>query len=181
MNLFENEFLNPPISPYAKCPNCRTLMRVNFNFLVAGNDILIKDQNDLEKAREFSGKCANCRAEFTLEEIAPSLIENVKTTSAVSAANTQTTFDVAVFIFFGTMLIRLWIDFPFLFTLITIVPWFFPLFAGFSWFLRYGELKTDDADYLSARKSLKFSLLLWSAANALNLLLLNFGGWIKFN
>ncbi len=110
---------------------------------------------------------------------------------ATDSAKTIVKFDWLIFAFGVVMAIEWWLSsllpglggfaaiFRTIFILIDLI-WFVPLWWIINWFISHGALETNDNEFQTARKSLIMSFLLWFAANALNLLLLNYKGWFSY-
>jgi hypothetical protein len=139
-----DDFLDPPITPYGKCHTC-------------GEKILFGTE-----------RCPNCGIEIDYDEVFPSVYNYFVITQAISSANNLRTLDIGVVLLIGVSLIRFVFDYGLWFTLITGMPWLLPLFRIIQWFWRHGNWECSDSEYVEARERMQWSLKLWAAANVFN-------------
>ncbi|HWQ34923.1 MAG TPA: TraR/DksA C4-type zinc finger protein [Blastocatellia bacterium] len=139
-----DDFLNPPITPYGKCHTC-------------GEKILFGAE-----------RCPNCGIEIDHEEVFPSAFNYFVITQAISSANNLRTLDIGVILLIVVSLIRFVFEYGLWFTLITSLPWLFLLLRITQWFRQHGNWECSDPEYLEARERMRWSLKLWIAANAFN-------------
>jgi hypothetical protein len=153
--MFDRNFLDPEISLVGKCHTC--------------NEQILFDQ-------EF---CPKCGIKIDHEDMAPSVVNNFLITQAISSANTIRTLNVGIYFFSGVSVIRLMIDFPLWYGVVTSLSGAIPLVIIPRWFRRHGIWETHDKEYLAARKEMKKSFWMWLAANAINGVLIGLGGIVK--
>jgi transcription elongation factor Elf1 len=177
-------FLESEIMPQADCPRCGATFSVNLDSF--NNED--KSENSITDYKSI--KCSNCDYELETEEFLPTLSENVQVISAVSAAKTIFIFDAAFFIFAAKLAV-IWLlsrslanfgEFAVVLRFVIIVAslvWYLPIVFVINWFISYGEIETDDAEFINAKKGLQMSFAMWITANLLNILVLNFGGWFN--
>lgn len=156
---YDPEFLDPAITPYAKCPSCRNLIQLEF------------DENSLLQLQER--KCPHCGVFIEQEEITVNFIEQFTLTQACSSANKIFTLDIAVFPFIGVSLLLLYMDFPLWIRALSLLPYLSPIVLCLRWFyLHWYFLRHDEPEYLQAVGGMKKSLSIWIFANLLNWILL---------
>lgn len=181
----DKDFTEPEITPQADCPRCGASFSVNLkNFDDSSENKDLKTNNQ-------TLKCSNCDYELEIDEALPSLMENAKVTAAISSAKTIFTSDVAFFIFIAKISIVWWLskslvdlgEFAVILRFLIVMAslcWYMPLAIIINWFVTYGDLEADNAEFLEVKKGLKMSSAMWIGANLLNVLVLNFGGWFNF-
>jgi hypothetical protein len=155
LKMFDRNFLDPEISLVGKCHTC--------------NEQILYVQ-------EF---CPQCGIKIDHEDMAPSVVNNFLITQAISSANTIRTLNIGVHLFLGVSVLRLMIDFPLWYDVVTSLSGAIPLIIIPRWFLWHGRWETRDKEYLIARKEMKKSFWLWLAANAVNSVLISMGGRVK--
>jgi hypothetical protein len=153
--MFDRNFLDPEISLVGKCHTC--------------NEQILFEQ-------EF---CPQCGIKIDHEDMALSVVNNFLITQAISSANTIRTLNVGVHFFLGASVIRLMIDFPLWYDVVTSLSGALALIIIPRWFRRHGRWVTHDEEYLTARKEMKKSFWLWLAANAVNGVLIGLGGLVQ--
>jgi hypothetical protein len=124
--------------------------------------------------------CPYCESEVDQERAKREATAYVAVTKAIQAAGTITNRDIAVFLFlFYTFWMRwsgreafydaprgwLWAE------VIFAIGWLIPVVAISRWFYLHGGLTTEDEEYLTAKKDVRWSLRLWIAAQVFHLLL----------
>jgi hypothetical protein len=162
MSFFDKELLTPIIHTFSECPTCNELIPLNESILAT-----------IEK-------CPKCGVFIDMDELLHNFVTNFQTTQAISSANKISTFDIAVIIF-----VVIIVSYTFIFQLFSeeIFKSFFnylrilntltfttPLILTVRWYLQHGKLKSNDNDFLFAKKEAKKSLLLWIFAHVLNAL-----------
>jgi hypothetical protein len=153
--MFDRNFLDPEISLVGKCHTCNEQILFDLEF------------------------CPQCGIKIDHEDMAVSVVNNFLLTQAISSANTIRTLNVAVHFILGVSVIRLMIDFPLWYNVVTSLSGAIPLIIIPRWFRRHGRWETHDKEYLAARKEMKKSFWLWLSANAVNGVFIGFGGLVK--
>jgi hypothetical protein len=150
------DFLDPKINVFGRCSVCRELVSLKYE---NNQWVLAKD------------KCSHCGAILDSDEVLRSAYNNFVITQAISSANNFWASDYALIVFAAQMIIRSFIALPFsLFVFTSFVGVAF-LFGVVQWFFKHGRWDTNDEEYLDAKKKMRWSFLLWSSANVLNLIL----------
>lgn len=181
----DRDMIEPEITPQADCPRCGSSFSVNLN------NFDDSSEDKPSATGKQSIKCSNCDYELEVDEALPSLMQNAQVTAAISAAKSIFTSDVAFFIFIAKITLIWWLskslveleEFAVILRFLIVIAslcWYLPLAIVINWFVTYGDLETDDAEFLEASKGLKMSAAMWIGANLLNVLVLNFGGWFNF-
>ena len=181
----DKDFIETEITPQADCPRCGASFSLNLGDFDnnSTNKDLVKNNQTI--------KCSNCDYELETEEALPILKRNAQLTSAINAAKTIFTSDVVFFIFIAKISLVWWLskslteleEFAVILRFLIVIAslcWYVPLAIIINWFINYGDLETDDTEFLEVKKSLKLSCAMWVGANLLNVLVLNFGGWFNF-
>ncbi len=153
------------VVPFAKCSSCRQLIKLE-----------IENETVLTSSR----KCPFCKIEIEEDEIAATFAENLLTTAALQSAGKVLGFDVALFIFFGVVFFEMAIlyfvkdmfpQFPHFIFIFTIMYFLTGFNLNNKWLKNFGILEADDEDFISAKKNIRLSRLVWMAAFVFNLLL----------
>ena len=139
----ESLLRKPAVYPFVECPNCRQLLELG------------------------AEACPRCREEIDPSYGLVSAIVVHHNTQACSVANSISGFNAFVpLALVGSVLIYALDVYvsgaPTLFPLILIWPTV-PLIAILVWFFRFGRFKIGDDEYLSARREMRKSFLLWLA------------------
>jgi hypothetical protein len=130
--------------------------------------------------------CPYCESEIDQQRAAKAAAVYLVTTKAVQSAGIITNGDISVLLFllytfWLGLSIRnafpeapqawLWIEGFFA------LFWSLPVIASLRWLHRFGKLITRDADYVTAKKDVRWSLRLWVAAHIFHLLLVIVDPW----
>ena len=155
-----NNFLNPSISLFSSCPNCKHL-------------IPVKSENDTFYIGE--NNCKHCGVEINGQELIEGFIKNFVTTQAISSANSilgldlaaiiflaVSIFIVAAFVFFPLPIFILYIIFAFN-TLVYAIP----IYICIRWLIKFGNWKIEDKEFIESKKNIKKSLTFWIVAHFL--------------
>lgn len=148
----------------------------------------MEDKNFLDPEVSLSGNCHTCNEPILFaqehcpycgikldhEDMVPNVINHFLIDQAITSANSVLTFDVGVYIFLGTSLLRFLIGFPMWFSLATSLAWVLPFLIVIKWFRRHGKWDSRDEEYLSKRKQMKHSFWLWLAAHFFNAIIIVF-------
>src|SRR5262245_60021029 len=146
--MIKKDFLDPKVTPIANCHTCGEMVQFGLE------------------------KCPNCGIVLDQEDIYPSVVVNFIITQAISSANSIRTFDVAVFFSLGVSLLRLGLEMPFWYNVVTCIPWLFPLIIIIRWFFKHGRWPITDGEYELAKKEMRSGFGLWLVVNGFNLIVL---------
>lgn len=124
--------------------------------------------------------CPHCDSEIDQERAEKEAAAYTAVTKAIQSARNITNRDLAILLFIiYTFWMRwsgreafsdvprgwLWAE------IIFAVGWLIPIIAIVRWFHLHGKLITEDDEYLTAKKDVRWSLRLWIAAQVFHLLL----------
>ena len=124
--------------------------------------------------------CPHCLNEIDEEHAKKEAAVRTAVTKAIQSARNITNRDLVVLLFIVyTFWMRwsgreafydvprgwLWAE------VIFAVGWLIPIIAITRWFYLHGQLKTEDEEYLAAKKDVRWSLKLWIAAQVFHILL----------
>lgn len=154
---YKDIYVEPSMHLFGKCPVCKELVRMK----VEDDELLVAID-----------RCRHCGALLDTEEILPSVVNHFLITQAISTANNFWVADYALIAFVVQMVSSLFTPFPFglgLFVSLTGISF---LFGVIYWFFKHGRWDSDDEEYVDAKKKMRWSLLLWTGANVLNVILI---------
>jgi hypothetical protein len=140
----EDEFLNPPITPFGPCHTCG------------------------QKIPFGTERCPYCGIEIDHDEIFPSAFNYFVITQAISSANNFRTLDIAIVLMLAVSLSRLLFSFGLWIDVALSLPWLLILLRVDHWFRQHGRWDCADPEYLEARERMKWSRRYWAAANVFN-------------
>lgn len=153
--------LNPNVAVTVRCPAC--------------DEVVLYERE----------QCPYCGINLDKQKLRASAINTLKLDRAISSANTIRTFDPGAALFLIVSVIVSLInpvlretDLPvrvdFYFTYVCLGA----LGVVCFWFQLHGRLQSQEPDYLSAKKAVKKSFLLWLAVNVVNLTLMIAGKYL---
>ncbi len=149
--------------PFAKCSSCGQLIKLE-----------IKNETVLTNSR----KCPFCKIELEEVEITSSFAQSLITTAGLQAAGKVLGFDAALFIFFGVVIFEMTVlyfvkdtfsYFPHFIFGFTVIYFLTGFNLSNKWLKDFGTFEVNDEDFNSAKKNIKLSRLVWTAAFVLNL------------
>ena len=145
-------YKDPDVTPFFCCPNCRRLLGLAVN------------------------QCPYCRELIDDTQKMIGATVNVTLSQACSLANTISTGDPAVLIFLGVTVLAFLVNLAWLASF-TILSALIAVGAIIRWRRRYGWLPLDDADFLTAKREMRQSLMLWIAFLMLECLIA-YASWV---
>lgn len=153
------ELLDPVIHCFARCYSCRHLIRIETDD---------KDELDLSER-----KCPHCGVFIEEHQIHDTFAYEFWHTASITSANKLQNLDLAVIPYIAVGLLMLATGFPIWFRILVLLPYFIPLTIIVRWLYKYWyTIRFTDNEYLEAATAIRKSLYLWSAATALNWILL---------
>jgi hypothetical protein len=145
----------PAVHSFVECPNCKQLLEYG------------------------AGVCPRCREEINSDYALVSAVVVHHNTQACSLANSIKGGDTFAYIAIVGSVFIYAIDIYAIGSLALfyfIVLWpVIPLLVVTVWFIRFGGFKIGDEEYLSAKREMRGSLLLWLAILAVQLIVI--GAW----
>lgn len=165
MSVFNPEVDTSTVNPFAQCPNCQRLVKLE----VKNDEAIISEI-----------KCSFCRTDITESEVSVSYSLINLLTRAIQSATDVLKLDVALPLVLGLMFIEIIIAYS--------VRDMFPTFSNFmfsvsmliflggynlskKWLDKYGELRLKDEEFVLVKKQIKLSKSVWIAAMIFNILL----------
>jgi hypothetical protein len=165
LKIFEPKPDNSDVAPFAKCPSCRQLIKLD---LVEDTIIII------------SRNCPFCASYIEKDEINDSYKKYLKGVRALQSAKDVISNDYILFVLFGMVFLEM-IIIHFIKNMFPLLQLFIFVFSGIvlalgyiktqMWLDKFGFLLMDDEGFTAAKKEVKRSRLIWLIAIIFNLAL----------